>query len=155
MAQGSARPAKQPQHRKGPSYGQRQDRYDRLRIDDEATKSYIKRILCAPKADPTSTTETANSDYRSTEPLEHLLPPLSSSNEIDVQLYALIAVIMELFVQAWYNRITPDHDFVASIVQIIAHCTRALEQRLRHVDLESLVLDELPELLSEHVNGKA
>ncbi|KAI5369655.1 putative Phox-associated domain-containing protein [Septoria linicola] len=153
MAQGSPRPAKQLQHRKGPSYSQRQDRYDRLRIDDEATKSYIKRILCAPKADPASTTETADSDGRSPESLEQLLPPLSSSNEVDVQLYALIAVVLDLFVQAWYNRITPDHDFVASIVQIIAHCTRALEQRLRYVDLESLVLDELPELLSDHVNA--
>lgn len=38
-------------------------------------------------------------------------------------------------------------------MQIIAHCTRALEQRLRKVDLEGLLLDELPELLEIHVQG--
>lgn len=38
-------------------------------------------------------------------------------------------------------------------MNVIAHCTRALEQRLRNVDLESLLLDELPELLEVHVQG--
>jgi hypothetical protein len=33
------------------------------------------------------------------------------------------------------------------------HCTRALEQRLRNVDLESLLFDELPEFLEVHVQG--
>jgi hypothetical protein len=42
---------------------------------------------------------------------------------------------------------------VAEIVQVLAHCTRAMEQRLRKVDLESLLLDELPELLATHVRG--
>ncbi len=55
--------------------------------------------------------------------------------------------------QNWYNKITPDETFVAEIVQVIAHCTRALEQRLRMVDLESLLFDELPELLAAHVQG--
>ena len=53
----------------------------------------------------------------------------------------------------WYSKITPDQTFVEEVVQVIAHCTRALEQRLRKVDLEGLVLDELPELLDIHVQG--
>lgn len=55
--------------------------------------------------------------------------------------------------QTWYGKITPDQTFVEEIVRIIAHCTRALEQRLRKVDLESLLFDELPELLEAHVKG--
>lgn len=55
--------------------------------------------------------------------------------------------------QTWYGKITPDQTFVEEIVRIIAHCTRALEQRLRKVDLESLIFDELPELLEAHVQG--
>lgn len=86
--------------------------------------------------------------------LEELLPPLTSSNEIDVQLYALIAVVLNLFVQSWYNRITPDQDFVANVVQIIAHCTRGLEQRLRNIDLECLVLEELPIVITQHIDGQ-
>jgi hypothetical protein len=43
---------------------------------------------------------------------------------------------------------------VEEVVQIIAHCTRALEQRIRNVDMESLVFDELPDLLDVHVRGR-
>ena len=86
-------------------------------------------------------------------PIEELLPPLTSRNDVDLQLYAIIAIIVRDFVQNWYNKITPDEAFVAEIVQIIAHCTRALEQRLRKVDLESLLFDEIPELLDNHVQG--
>jgi hypothetical protein len=81
------------------------------------------------------------------------LPPLTSRNDVDLQLYALIAIILREYVQKWYNKITPDETFVAETVQIIAHCTRALEQRLRKVDLESLLFDEIPDLLDKHVNS--
>lgn len=53
----------------------------------------------------------------------------------------------------WYTKITPDPVFVEEVVKIIAHCTRALEQRARKVDMESLVFDELPELLDVHLQG--
>lgn len=55
----------------------------------------------------------------------------------------------------WYNKITPDEAFVDEIVAIIAHCTRGLEQRLRKVNVESLLLDELPELFDRHVQGRS
>jgi hypothetical protein len=116
----------------------------------KATIAYIKRILCSKPRYLDASETAADHD---TEPLENLLPPLTSSNAIDIELYALISVILSNFVQVWYNRITPDQDFVGEVVQIIAHCTRGLEQRLRKVDLESLLLDELPDLLLEHING--
>lgn len=72
---------------------------------------------------------------------------------MDLQLYALIAIILKEYVQNWYAKITPDETFVAEIVQIIAHITRALEQRLRKVDLESLLFDEIPELIDRHIAG--
>jgi hypothetical protein len=78
---------------------------------------------------------------------------LTSSNEVDTQLQAFIAIIIREFVQTWYNKITPDSVFVDEVFKIIAHCTRALEQRLREVDLESLLFDELPELLEVHIRG--
>jgi hypothetical protein len=78
---------------------------------------------------------------------------LTSSNEVDLQLYAFIAIIIREFVQVWYAKITPDPYFVEEVVRTIAHCTRALEQRFRKVDLESLLLDELPDLLETHVQG--
>lgn len=72
---------------------------------------------------------------------------------MDLELYAFIAIIIREFVLTWYGKITNDQGFVEEVVRIIAHCTRGLEQRLRKVDLEGLLFDELPELLEAHVKG--
>jgi hypothetical protein len=113
-------------------------------LSDKATAFLIRRILCPQQSDKGKTSSAS---------IEELLPPLTSRNDVDLQLYALIAIILREYVQNWYTKITPDETFVAEIVQIIAHITRALEQRLRKVDLESLLFDELPELLDRHVTS--
>lgn len=119
-------------------------------IDDKATASLIRRVLC-----PQSSNHGTDQRERGTpRPLEELLPPLTSSNEVDLQLYALIAIIIKEFVYTWYSKITPDHDFADEIVQVIAHCTRALEQRLRRVDVDSLILDQIPSLIEAHITGE-
>jgi hypothetical protein len=94
---------------------------------------------------------TEKGDGTTPRPIEEVLPPLTSSNEVDLQLYGIISVIIKEFVQTWYSKITPDHVFVNEVLQVIAHCTRALEQRLRKVDLEALLLDEVPALLEDHL----
>jgi hypothetical protein len=113
-------------------------------ISERATLFLIRRTLCSQLGEKGRSTPA---------PIDEILPPLTSSNEIDVQLYAFVAIIIREFVQTWYTKITPDQIFVQEVVKIIAHCTRALEQRLRKVDLESLLFDELPELLEVHVQG--
>lgn len=87
--------------------------------------------------------------------ISNLLPPLSSRNDVDLQLYAIIAIIIKEFVYTWYSKVTPDQRFVEEVVLIIAHCTRGVEQRLRKVDLEALIFDELPELLHAHIQGQS
>lgn len=114
-------------------------------LSDRATAQLIRRVLCPQQAGDRGRATPA--------PIHDLLPPLTSRNDVDLQLYAIIAIILRDFVQAWYNKITPDGTFVEEIVHIIAHCTRALEQRLRKVDVESLLLDELPDLLDKHIQG--
>ncbi|TLD36508.1 hypothetical protein E2P81_ATG02290 [Venturia nashicola] len=119
-------------------------------LSDKATAAFIRRTLCAHHALSGTGGEKGGSTPK---PVDELLPPLTSSNEVDVQLYAIIAVILKEFVYSWYAKITPDHVFVDQVIQIIAHCTRALEQRLRKVDLESLVLDEIPQLIDAHLEA--
>lgn len=114
-------------------------------LSDKATAAFIRRTLCSH--------QTLSEGGAATKPIDELLPPLTSSNEIDLQLYALLAIIIKDFVYTWYAKITPDHVFVEEVVQIVAHCTRALEQRLRKVDLEALLLDEIPLLVDAHVTG--
>ena len=115
---------------------------------EAATVTFIRRTLCAHQI------HAREAKGRETpKPLAELLPPLTSSNEVDLQLYAIIAIIIKEFVQSWYSKITPDHVFVDEVIRIIAHCTRALEQRLRKIDLEAVLLDEIPELVNAHVEG--
>lgn len=117
---------------------------------ERATIALIRRVLCTQVASHGS----EQRERATPRPLEQILPPLTSSNEVDLQLYALIAIIMKEFVYAWYSKITPDHSFTAEVIQVIAHCTRALEQRLRHVDVHALVLDEIPSLIEAHIVGE-
>ncbi|KAL1961341.1 hypothetical protein VTO42DRAFT_69 [Malbranchea cinnamomea] len=120
----------------------------------KATTALIRRILVP---------QTATTGYGSDQniarervnppPLEELLPPLTSSNEVDLQLYALIALVMKEFIHTWFLKITPDTTFTEELLQVIAHCTRAIEQRLRRVDIEGLILDEIPALIEAHVHA--
>ncbi|PVH96244.1 hypothetical protein DM02DRAFT_644898 [Periconia macrospinosa] len=113
---------------------------------DRATAAFVRRVLCSHDV----LLGNGEKGRNTPRPIEDVLPPLTSSNEVDLQLYAIIAVIIKEFVQTWYSKITPDHVFVNEVIQIIAHCTRGLEQRLRKVDLEALLLDEIPELVEAH-----
>jgi hypothetical protein len=110
-----------------------------------ATQALIRRTLC-----PLSSSQTRGTPA----PIDALLPPLTSSNDVDVELYAFIAIILKEFVYTWYAKITPDKVFVEEVVSIIAHVTRGLEGRLRNVDLEALIGDEICELLEAHITGK-
>jgi hypothetical protein len=122
-------------------------------VSEEATVAFVRRTLCSRTVFATNLP--GGEKGRSTpRPIEEVLPPLTSSNEVDLQLYAIIAVILKDFVVTWYSKITPDHVFIDEIIRIIAHCTRALEQRFREVDLEALLLDEIPSIVQTHVNGK-
>ena len=60
-------------------------------VEDKRTAAFIKKVLCAGS-------ERKNVDDT---PLEVLLPPLTSSNELDLQLYAFIAVIISENVDPW------------------------------------------------------
>ncbi|KAJ5122073.1 hypothetical protein N7448_003204 [Penicillium atrosanguineum] len=109
---------------------------------EKATQALIRRVLC-----PSTSSHGASSP----QPLEELLPPLTSSNDVDRQLYALLAIIIKDFVYSWYSKITPDQAFVNEVLHVVAHCTRALEQRLRQVDVAQLALDEVPALVEAHI----
>jgi splicing suppressor protein 51 len=128
-------------------------------LSDRATALLIRRTLC-PQLQQQQQVGGANDNGRDGQqqaPIEEilqLLPPLTSRNDVDLQLYAFLAIVLREFVQSWYTRITSDEAFVAEVVHIIAHCTRALEQRCRKLDLESLLLDEIPDLLNRHITGK-
>lgn len=135
------------------SFGMRQNETQTVQTDttsDKATTAFILKTLCAHDV-LLGNGEKARNAPR---PIEEVLPPLTSSNEVDLQLYGVIAVILREFVQTWYSKITPDHVFVNEVLQTIAHCTRALEQRFRKIDLESLLLDEIPELVEAHMHSR-
>ncbi|OKL60329.1 hypothetical protein UA08_04194 [Talaromyces atroroseus] len=120
----------------------RRSTIDTEMADDKSTVALIRRVLCP---------DVSTFGSSAPRPLQELLPPLTSSNDVDLQLYALIAVIIKEFVYSWYAKITPDHVFVDEVLQLVAHCTRALEQRIRQVDIGQLVLDEVTGLVEAHI----
>lgn len=122
--------------------------------NDKATAALIRRVLIPQTPTGHGSDPSLTRERGTPQPLEELLPPLTSSNEVDLQLYALIAIVIKEFVHAWYSKITPDTAFTEEVIQIIAHCTRALEQRLRKVDIYALLLDEVPALIETHILGE-
>lgn len=128
-----------------PRKQQRQDSSSNDFLSDKSTVGLIRRVLVP---------DTHGLEKNTHAPIEALLPPLTSSNDVDVQLYAIIAIVVKDFIDPWYTKITQDQTFVDEVTQIIAHCSRALEQRLRQVDVAELILDQIPAILESHVVGK-
>lgn len=115
-------------------------------LSERATVALVRRTLC-PRP--------GRSGGRDPSPaLQDLLPPLTSRNDVDLELYALLAILLRDLVQSWYAKLTTDESFVAELVHLVAHCTRALEQRLRKLDLALLLLDEMPRLLDRHITSE-
>jgi hypothetical protein len=83
--------------------------------------------------------------------IEQVLPPLTSSSQVDAALYSIIAIAFRDFVHKWYTEITFDQEFVREILLVISHVTRGLEERLRRVDLDIFGLDDVPGVIWNHV----
>ena len=45
-------------------------------------------------------------------------------------------------------------DLIAEIVHLAAHCSRGVEERLRRVDVMTLLLDEGPAVVERHIVGE-
>ena len=117
-------------------------------FSDEATAAFIRRTLCSQKIQASGHL----SDHGQSS-VNDVLPPLTTSNALDLQLYAFVAILFKDAVHSWYGKITADQEFRDEILHIVAHCSRALEQRLRDADLETLLLDDLPGLVEAHTEG--
>ena len=74
---------------------------------------------------------------------------------MDRQLYALVAMMVKEFISSWYSKITSDQALISEVLQLIAHLTRALEQRLREVDIVQLALDDISSLVETHITCKS
>ncbi|KAK9382416.1 PXA domain-containing protein [Kockiozyma suomiensis] len=108
---------------------------------DDATTTLIKNILV-----PASSVQ---------KPLDSILPALTSFPDLDKELYAFVALILRQFVLVWYSQIAGDdvvdRAFVYEVVHVVAHVTRSLEERLRKIELEMIILDDVPFVLDAHL----
>lgn len=80
------------------------------------------------------------------------LPSLCSSDEVNTELYALIALVLRQFVLSWYYSIVDDPAFLSDIATVLANCTKLLEERLVEADLYTLFLEDIPMILEMHIN---
>lgn len=79
------------------------------------------------------------------------LPALTSSDDVNIEIYALFGLICRQFIQAWYYKIVDDPAFIYDISSVLAHVTRQLEERVSQIDMFGFLLDELPMILDAHI----
>ncbi|QIW96051.1 hypothetical protein AMS68_001569 [Peltaster fructicola] len=92
-------------------------------------------------------------DQDSADYLRTYLRPITQSVDVDIELYALIAVIVSLCVHSWYKNITPDREINDKLVDVIAACLESVQKRLVKIDLLALLLDDIPALITEHLHA--
>lgn len=83
------------------------------------------------------------------------LPALTSSTNVDMELYAFIGLLLQQFVFSWYSRISFDQngEFSNELIGVVAHMTRNIQQRIRAVDWGILLFDKLPIVFMRHMNA--
>lgn len=86
---------------------------------------------------------------------ERNLPPLTSSNDLDVRLYALFALLLHNFVYEWYTKslkLGSRDEFTKELVFLFAHISRNLQERINSADDEfiRLIVTDIPYLLEKH-----
>ncbi len=145
----SRSPSRGPTPRQEPSSSLSRSKIDAS--SDKATAAFIRRTLCS--AHHAHGSAIGEKGRNTPLPVHDLLPSLTSSNDVDLQLYAFLSIIVRDFVLSWYGRITPDQEFIGEVLKIVAHCSRALEERCRRVDWVDVALEKLPRALNDHVTG--
>lgn len=82
------------------------------------------------------------------------LPPLLVSHvphELNAELYDFLALALRAFVTPWWSKISRyDKDFLPEITQIISQIIPALEARLLAADHPSLILRDIPLIVTQH-----
>ena len=116
----------------------------------------------AAQSNNNNTTSTVNSrGYSSLSPnvsapkTFEQLPALTSSTNVDMELYAFIGLLLQQFVFSWYSRISFDQngEFSNELIGVVAHMTRNIQQRIRAVDWGILLFDKLPIIFMRHMNA--
>lgn len=80
-----------------------------------------------------------------------LLKSPTAPPELTAELYDFIAIALRAFVNPWWTKISRyDKDFLPEITRIVSQVVRNIEQRALAVDLDTLVFQDLPALVSQH-----
>lgn len=81
-----------------------------------------------------------------------VLPSLVSS-QVDIQLYSLLALFYKNFIFSWFNSISKNEDFLHELINLVSVIAKRVEERLRSVSLQLLLLDKVPIVLDNHLNN--
>ncbi|KAA8899916.1 hypothetical protein TRICI_006286 [Trichomonascus ciferrii] len=79
------------------------------------------------------------------------LPRPTESDRVNKEFYALLGLILRQFVSSWYSKITEDGKFVYEIVKTVSGVVGRLEDRALSLDLDTIILDDLPYMLDAHI----
>ncbi|KAI9143437.1 PXA domain-containing protein [Paraphysoderma sedebokerense] len=93
---------------------------------------------------------TTNPILRSYFPLDTPQPRLTSNQDVDSQLYITISYLIRDYIKNWYSEVTADGDLMRELIGLIANVSTQLESRLKKIDYPTLLLIDIPLLLTHH-----
>jgi hypothetical protein len=79
------------------------------------------------------------------------LPRLKCSEKVAREIYALIGLLLRQFVRSWHSEIIDDSKFVNELVQEISQVVNLIIDRLQRLNLDDLILDDIPYLIDMHL----
>ncbi|KAH3670397.1 hypothetical protein OGAPHI_000912 [Ogataea philodendri] len=124
-------------------------KYLRRRTDNTSSKSPVNQ---PPKDSPEYINSLVSQLFG---PNHDSLPALTSSPNLDPELYALLGLILRQFVTGWYKNVSFDEneEFMNEIIALTAHMTRDIQQRCLRVNWGQLFFDDLFILLDRHLQA--
>lgn len=86
---------------------------------------------------------------------DDLLPPLTSSNDLDIRLYAFFSLLLNNFVFGWYSgslNLDSRTEFTKELIFLLAHVSRNIQERIQHCndDVIQMLITDIPYLVEKH-----
>jgi hypothetical protein len=91
---------------------------------------------------------------------KHILPSLTSANELDIRLYALFSLLLHNFVYGWYTEsleLNNKDQFAEELVSLFAKICQNIQERInlrnQEDELLKFLIIDLPHILNNHLEN--
>ena len=76
---------------------------------------------------------------------------LTTSNSVNQELSKIVALLLRDCIFSWFKSISQDQEIYVEIIKVISNMIQEIERRCFRVDWVSLITQDLPSILSNHI----